>query len=214
MKKVIAIGISILLLLGLCACQTADAPKAAESAPVSTEDIEQNTNAPLFAAWAEAEKAYSERYMYETIIEGLFNSDDEMERGWIDDGTEQLIRLIKGSSVPDDASAKELIALYRGMDKNIEHTDYCIRDFFTVDEYNQSINTGIYNFLDCINQLEKYKFNGKDVVFTNDNGGITGWDFSAAGGDAEIAKALGVSEELVLIIQHAAIDAGFSVTFE
>lgn len=166
---------------------------------------ENNSQYPLYEKWVEATNASPERYMYENIINGFLIMDDEMSRGWIDDGTVQFLRFIKGSDLSENYVISNAHALYNSLDIQFANSSYSLRDFFCVDEYNNPTNTGIYNFLETINQLEKTKFNGKDIVFTDTAGNITGYDLV----HHEVANALGISEELVEIILCAASDAGF-----
>lgn len=227
-KFVILILMLALFALTLCACkssqpqETATLPDNTVSEPtieatkpatnnVAGSDKTEATTA--FQLWYEAESIMPERYMYECIIEGIITADEELERGWLDEGTIRLLRLIKGN-IPNDASTQRIIDEYNSLDGIIVRTDYCIRDFFTVDDYGNSTNTGIYNFFEAIDQVEDRAFDGKDVVTISRTGEITGWDFSVAGGNAAVGAALGISEELVLIILHAAVDAGFDVTFD
>ena len=151
--------------------------------------------------------------MYEEIIYNFLEIDDELSRGWFDKNAQAFVKFIKGKNVPSDASVSDLLEIYKSFDDNIKNTNYCIRDFFTVINYNQPTNAGVYNFFEAINQLESTKFNNKDVVTINQNGTITGFDFGLAGGDAAIANALGISEELVDVMLYAAINAGFDVNF-
>lgn len=180
-----------------------------------------------YERWIEAEMTASERDMYESMYDGIYILEDEISRGWFDNGTRQYLTLIKGTKativdnngVTSDielatATASQLKQIWKSLEEYIDGTSYCIKDFFMVDEYGNSVNTGIYNFLRTIDQLENIQFNGANIVFTNDNGNVIGWDFDAVGGDTAIAKALGVSEEFVMIILHAAVDAGFIVDFE
>lgn len=168
---------------------------------------------PLFMAWLDQENRSSERDMYESIINGFVYVDDEIERGWLDEGSIRFLSLLKGSAVSEQATAQDLIKIYKSLDYKIRDSSYSIRDFFCIDDYGNSTNTGIYNFLETIDQLETQKFDGKDIVFVDFDGNVTGWDFDAVGGDAKIAEVLGISSELVLIIMHAAVDAGFDVSF-
>lgn len=170
----------------------------------------------LFSAyqnWQRAEASGSQRDMYEGMIGGFENMDDEISRGWLDDGTIEFLRLIKGENISATATTKELMKAYKSLDDTIEHTGYSIRDFFTVDEDGNSTNTGVYNFLDAIGQMEEEKFGGKDVV-QRENGEIIGFDFKVAGGDQAIADALGISKELVQIMVRAADDAGFVISMD
>ena len=229
MKKISILSITFALLItSLCACST-PAPAVEENNDTVQSEVvvDNNTNNPIeteptpadekespsvFDMWIEEENSPSERSMYEALIEGFIIADDEISRGWIDEETKAFLRVLKGNFLPLDASTKEYMSAYRDLDANIGTSNYCIRDFFTVDEYEYSTSMGIYNFLRAIDQLENEKFDGKDVVTTTTNN-VIGWDFDIVGGDGAIAKALGISEELVIILQHAAIDSGFTVTF-
>lgn len=170
--------------------------------------------ASAYQTWQMVESAGSQRDMYEGMLEGLENVDDEMSRGWLDDGTIEFLRLIKGDTLSAVATTKELMAAYKSLDDTIENTSYSVRDFFTVDEDGNSTNTGVYNFLDAIGQLEEEAFGGKDIVQRDKNGNVIGFNFDLAGGDEVIAEALGVSEELVQIMVRAADDAGFVVSMD
>lgn len=180
-----------------------------------------------YQTWQNVESAGSERDMYEGIIDGFETVKDEISRGWIDDGTIEFLKLIRGekTTIIDadgvakeidiaTASANELKQVWKDLDKNIEHTSYSVKDFFTVDEEGNSTSKGVYNFLDAIGQLEEEEFGGKDVVKRDKNGKIISFDFNVAGGDKAIADALGISEELVQIMQRAADDAGFVITLD
>lgn len=178
-----------------------------------------------YNAWIAAEEAGSERDMYEKVIEGFETVGDEISRGWVDDGTIKFLELLTGKTGLAGKSGKDLKKIYDDLDDTIKNTTYSIRDFFTVDEDGNSTNTGVYNFLDAVGQLEEEKFGGKDVVKRNKDGNIIGFDFEIAAekdengnviknGDQVIAEALGISEELVQIMVRAADDAGFVVNLE
>lgn len=175
--------------------------------------------------WQSAESAGQERDMYEGIISGFENVKDEISRGWIDDGTTEFLELLTGKTDLAGKSGKELKKIYDSLDDTIKNTTYSVRDFFTVDEDGNSTNTGVYNFLDAIGQLEEEKFSGKDVVKRDKSGNIIGFDFELVAkkdekgnviknGDQVIAEALGISEELVQIMVRASDDAGFVVNLE
>ena len=169
--------------------------------------------------WLATEDAGQERDMYENIIEGFEAVGDEISRGWLDDGTIKFLELITGRTDLATLSAKELKGVWKDLDKNIKHTSYSVRDFFTVDEDGNSTSKGVYNFLDAIGQMEEEKFGGKDVVKREDVDGdgkkeIIGFDFQLVGGDKAVADALGISEELVQIMKRAAEDAGFVVSLD
>lgn len=206
----------LLLMVSLCGCGTSNPPNEENATNTRLDKnesagIEQSeeTAFSAFKLWMDAENTVSERYMYETIIDGFLVADDEMSRGWLDDGTKAFLRVIKGDTLQVEAPIDEYINAYRGLYVNIGKSNYCISDFFTVDDYNNSTNDGVYNFLDAIDQLEDELFEGRDLVTVTDNG-VYNWDFD----DAEVANALGISEELVTILMHAAVDAGFSVNFD
>ena len=178
-----------------------------------------------YNAWQSAESAGSERDMYEGIIEGFETVGDEISRGWMDDGTIKFLELLTGKTDLAGKSGKELKEIYDDLDDTIKNTTYSVSDFFTVDEDGNSTNTGVYNFLDAIGQLEEEKFGGKDVVKRDGDGNIIGFDFELVAkkdkngnviknGDQVIADALGISEELVQIMVRAADDAGFVVNLE
>ena len=167
-----------------------------------------------YQTWQLAESSGSQRDMYESMIEGLENVDDEISRGWLDDGTIEFLRLIKGDTLSATATTKELEKAYESLDDTIKDTTYSVRDFFTVDEDGNSTNTGVYNFLDAVGQLEEEKFGGKDVVKRDKDGNVIAFDFQVAGGDKAVADALGISEELVQIMVRAADDAGFVVSMD
>lgn len=167
-----------------------------------------------YQSWQRAESSGSQRDMYENMIKGFETIDDEISRGWLDDGTIEFLRLIKGENISATATTKELTEAYKSLDDTIANTTYSVRDFFTVDEDGNSTNTGVYNFLDAIGQLEEEKFGGKNVVERDENDNIISFDFKVAGGDKAIADALGISEELVQIMVRAADDAGFVVSMD
>ena len=164
--------------------------------------------------WLSAEEAGQERDMYENMLEGFENIDDEISRGWLDDGTIEFLELLTGRTDLVGKSAKELKEIYDGLDNKIKDTSYSIRDFFTVDEDGNSTSDGVYNFLDAIGQLEEEKFGGKDVIKRDKDGNVIEFDFKLAGGEKAVADALGISEELVQIMLRAADDAGFVVNLE
>ena len=168
--------------------------------------------ASSYQEWQMVESAGSQRDMYEGIIAGFENIDDEISRGWYDDGTIEFLELLSGKDL-STAGIEEVKKAYKGLGKEIEHTSYSVRDFFTVDDEGNSTNAGVYNFLDAIGQMEEEKFGGKDVVQRKD-GKIVGFNFDLVGGDEVIAEALGVSEELVQIMVRAADDAGFVVSMD
>lgn len=167
--------------------------------------------ASAYQAWQNMEGSGSERDMYEGIIEGFENVDDEISRGWIDDGTIKFLELLTGRTDLATKSGKELKEVYNNLDKTIGNSGYSVRDFFTVDDDGNSTNTGVYNFLETV---ETFEDKLGDVIKRDENGNIISFDFEVAGGDKAIADALGISEELVQIMVRAADDAGFVVNMD
>ena len=164
--------------------------------------------------WLAAEEAGNERDMYENVISGFETVEDELSRGWADDGTIKFLEMLTGRTDLASKSGKELKEIWNGLDDTIKHTSYSVKDFFTVDEDGNSTSKGVYNFLDAVGQLEEEAFGGKDVVQRDSKGNVIGFDFELAGGDEAIAEALGISEELVQIMVRAADDAGFVVSLD
>ena len=168
--------------------------------------------------WLSADEAGQERDMYEKVIEGIKGIDDEISRGWLDDGTIKLLELLGGKDL-SSAPISKLKEEYKRLDKQIKSTGYTIRDFFTVDDDGNSTNTGVYNFLEAVESLETDKafknIKGiQNLVKKDKDGNVVSFDFQIAGGDKAIADAMGVSEELVQIILRASDDAGFTVNMD
>lgn len=174
-----------------------------------------------YNAWQNAESAGKERDMYENIIEGFENVGDEISRGWYDDGTIKFLELITGQTDLASKSASELKEIWNSLDDTIKDTSYSVKDFFTTDGKGNSTSTGAYNFLRAVEELGKNgslkALEGKnidDLIVRNDKGNIVEFDFSVVGGDKAVADALGISEEMVQIIQRTLDDAGFVVTLD
>lgn len=182
--------------------------------------IEEEPTEPVSAyeRWIETEMTTSEREMYESMYEGWYIMDDEVSRGWIDNGTRKFLELLTGKDLTE-ATVGEIKQTYNDLGTEINYSGYSIRDFFTVNEYGDTLNTGIYNFLRTVESFETneefmYMENIENLVRRNDENQIIGFDFSVIGGDDVVADILGISEELVLIILHAVVDAGFDISFE
>lgn len=192
---------------GLYNDQLTLAQKISEAATLASQ-YEGLTSA--YNDWLKAEEAGQERDMYENIIEGFENIDDEISRGWIDDGAIEFLELLTGRTDLAGKSGKQLKEIYDGLDKTIGNSGYSIRDFFTVNEDGDSTNTGVYNFLETVESFEDklgdvVKRKGKNIV---------GFDFEVAGGDEVIAETLGISKELVQIMVRAADDTGFVISLD
>lgn len=172
--------------------------------------------ASAYQMWQLAESSGSQRDMYEGVIEGFENLDDEISRGWLDDGTTEFLRLIYGDGISPLASPQELINAYNMLDDSIKNTTHSVRDFFTVNEDGDSTNDGVYNFLDTIKQLQEQGEFGdvEGLINTDESGNITGFNFDVVGGKEAIAETLKISEELVDIMVRAADDAGFVISMD
>lgn len=181
---------------------------AIESQITATEELISQYSG-LFSAyqnWQRMEASGQERDMYESIIGGFEHIDDEISRGWMDDGTIEFLELLTGRDL-STAGIEAQKKAYSDLNKEIGNAGYSIRDFFTVDDDGNSTNTGVYNFLETLESLE----DEIGDVIKRENGKIVGFNFKVAGGNEAIAEALGISEELVEIMLRAADDAGFVV---
>lgn len=158
-----------------------------------------------FKQWQDAESAGSDRDMYESVLSGFESIGDEISRGWLDDASKQFIELMTfdESSL---SSIDDYINRWNQLDDTIQGTTYSVKDFFTQNENGESTNNGVYNFLDAVDQLNNEQFK----IERNADGVITSFDFGV-NGDKAVAEALGISEELVQIIERAAEDAGFVI---
>lgn len=154
--------------------------------------------------WENAQSNGNERDMYEGIISGKEELEEEMSRGWLDDDARAYLELLSGRDL-STAKYDELLEVYKNLNKEIEK-GYTAFDFFTVDEDGNSTSEGVFNFLDVV--LEKQKELGQEWVKIVDGEYV--FDFGV-NGDKAVAEALGISEELVQIILRAAEDAGFEV---
>ena len=165
-----------------------------------------------YADWQTAESAGSNRDMYSNVQSAMESVKEELDLGWIDDGTKEYFDLIWGDNWN---GAGKGISDYRAqwdtLDDTIEGTTYSLQDFFKTDEDGNLTSKGIYNFLDAVKQKQKEL--GKDWVQTDKNGNIVSFDFGVDGTKA-VADALGISEDLVNIFLKASQDCGFVVNFD
>lgn len=159
--------------------------------------------------WQSAQSGETERSMYEEIVSARKDIKEEIARGWVDQGTKEYLELLSGKDL-STASIDELLAVWNNLDETITGTKFSILDFFTTNADGEVTSKGIYNFLDAIMAVQE---KGKEWVTKNEDGTYA-FDFSVHGGEAAIAEALGISEELLQIIMRAAQDAGFEVNFE
>lgn len=169
-------------------------------------------NYPMYKNWLEAE-GYSkqERDMYLNVVSGVAEMQYEIENKWYDKGTRQLLAFITGKSISKSATFTEIRSIYDGLKSNVGNSGYSIMD--TLDPDTDSA-WRIFYFLQIVNEIEDDKFNGANLVKHSTTEdylySITGYNFNMQ----EVAEALGISVELVDIIVHASIDAGFNVTFD
>ena len=161
--------------------------------------------------WQNAQESGQDRDMYESVISGREDIEDEMSRGWLDDAAVEYLELLTGKEL-STAGIEAQIAAYKELNKTIDGTNYKVWDFFTQDEDGNITSDGVFNFFDAVKEASdgtaayiedgKYHFN------------FEGFEYEGEVGDAAIAKMLGTSEELVQIILKAAEDAGFVVNIK
>jgi hypothetical protein len=160
--------------------------------------------------WEQAQSVGNDRDMYEGIISGKEELEEEMSRGWLDDDSIAYLELLTGLDLSNGtATIEDQIAAYKKLNKTIGGTKFNVWDFFTTDKDGNSTSKGVYNFFDTVKSVV-----GETAAWVDKNGNYH-FDFSQIeGGDAAIAEALGISEELVQIILRAAEDAGFKINLE
>lgn len=162
-----------------------------------------------YQKWKNAQSAGNERDMYENIISGRKELEEEMDRGWLDEGSRKYLELLSGKDL-STASWDEVLEIFKQVNATIAGTSYDVFDFFTQDADGNATSQGIYNFFDAL--IQKQKELGKEWVKMSEDGSYT-FDFGVDG-DKAIADALGISEELVQIILRAARDAGFDINLK
>lgn len=180
------------------------------------EDIRQKINdlgelaaqyeglASKYNAWQNAESAGSDRDMYENVLKGFEEVDDELSRGWLDDASKAFIDMFSYDQLN---SIDDYTNRWKTLGNTIDGTTYSIKDFFTQNKDGESTNDGVYNFLEAADQL------GQGNIKRGENGEIISFDFGVNGEEA-IAKTMGISKELVQIIERAAEDAGFVINMD
>lgn len=166
--------------------------------------------ASAYKQWQDTESAGNDRDMYESIGSAFEGIQDEINRGWWDDGTREYLELMTGRDL-STANIDDMRDAYAQLDKQIGQTGYSIRDFFTQTEDGTFDTNGIYNFLEAAESFEQQL--GHDFVKRNESGEIVGFEFSVDGKKA-LADAMGISEELIDIIARASEDAGFVVNMD
>ena len=180
------------------------------------EDIRQKINdlgelaaqyeglASKYNAWQNAESAGSDRDMYENVLKGFEEVDDELSRGWLDDASKAFIDMFSYDQLN---SIDDYTNRWKTLGNTIDGTTYSVKDFFTQNKDGESTNDGVYNFLEAVDQL------GQGNIKRGENGEIISFDFGVNGEEA-IAKTMGISKELVQIIERAAEDAGFVINMD
>lgn len=180
------------------------------------EDIRQKINdlgelaaqyeglASKYNAWQNAESAGSDRDMYENVLKGFEEVDDEISRGWLDDASKAFIDMFSYDQLN---SIDDYTNRWKTLGSTIDGTTYSVKDFFTQNKDGESTNDGVYNFLEAVDQL------GQGNIKRGENGEIISFDFGVNGEEA-IAKTMGISKELVQIIERAAEDAGFVINMD
>lgn len=158
--------------------------------------------------WKNAQSGGDERDMYEGVLSGIKEVEEEMSRGWVDEGTRAFLEMLSGKDL-STAKYDELLQVYRDLNKEIA-AGYNVYDFFTTDKDGNATTDGIFNFFDAVK--EKQEEVGEEWVKIGEDGQYI-FDFGE-GGDKAVAEALNISEELVQIILRAAQDAGFEVNLD
>lgn len=176
--------------------------------------------ASAYKQWQDVESAGNDRDMYESVLSGFETIDDEISRGWLDDGTREYLELLTGKDL-STANVDQMVDAYNQLNKAIGDTGYTIRDFFTVNEEGASTNQGIYNYLEMLDKLEGQTVTLADgtqhalddLVQRNASGQIVGFDISVEDQEA-IEKLTGFGVEAQDILIRASEDAGFVVNME
>lgn len=165
-----------------------------------------------YNAWQRAESTGNDRDMYSSVHSAMESIKEELDLGWVDDGTREYFDLIWGDNWSGAGkNVSDYRAQWNTLDDTIEGTTYSLQDFFKTDEDGNLTSKGIYNFFDAVKQKQKEL--GKNWVQTDKNGNIVSFDFGVDGTKA-VADALGISEELVDIFLRASQDCGFVVNFD
>ena len=162
-----------------------------------------------YSKWQQIQSGGNERDMYEGVISGREEMDEEMARGWVDEGTRAYLEMLSGQDL-STAGYDKILEVYKKLNEVVNSSGYNVYDFFTQDEDGNSTTDGIFNFFDAVKVAQEEV--GENWVKINEDGQYI-FDFGE-GGDKAVAEALGISEELVQIILRAAQDAGFEVNLD
>lgn len=159
--------------------------------------------------WQQAQSGSNERDMYEGVISGKKELEEELARGWLDEGSRSYLEMLSGQDL-STATYDKVMETYQKLNETINGAGYNVFDFFTTDDDGNSTTAGIYNFLDTVKAAQEQL--GEEWVKMGEDGSYV-FDFGV-NGDKAVADALGISEELVQIILRAAADAGFEVNLD
>ena len=162
--------------------------------------------------WQNAQEAGQDRDMYESVLSGREDIEDEMSRGWLDDAAVEYLELLTGQEL-STAGIDAQIAAYKELANTIGNSGYSIWDFFTEDEDGNATSDGVFNFFDTVKSVA-----GETAAWIDENGAyhfdFEGFEHNGKTGDAAIAEILGTSEEVVQMLLKAAEDAGFVINIE
>jgi CTP-dependent riboflavin kinase len=162
--------------------------------------------------WQKAQEAGQDRDMYETILSGREEIEDEMSRKWLDDAAVEYLELLTGKEL-STAGIDAQIEAYKQLSNTIEGTSYSLWDFFTQNEDGESTADGIYNFFNAVKEATDGA-----AAYIDENGkynfNFEGFEYNGKVGDAAIAEIFGTSEELVQTLLKAAEDTGFVVNIK
>lgn len=156
-----------------------------------------------YNSWLRAQSQSDAREGYSNVAQGYSEIEDLISQGWYtsEDVTKYLDMMLGTDRIEDNVAAFETLK------EAIEGTSFSIMDFFQYDDDNNLVTDGLYNFLDAVHDVL-----GDDYVKQLENGGYE-FDFS---GDKinEVADALGMSVELIQIMERAMTETGFAVNFD
>ena len=155
--------------------------------------------------WIKAKNTPDQRTGYANVGEGYTQVKDIIDHGWVNDSevNEYLDLLLEADQRTNDNAAD-----FQKLTEIIDGTDFSIMDFFQYDKDNKLTTNGLLNFLKAVHDLL-----GDDYVSMGQNGIAEGWDFA---GDKinNVAKALGISVEMIQLFERALSEAGFDVIFD
>lgn len=156
--------------------------------------------------WIAAQEGTDNREGYTSIATSRKDIEEELSRGWLDEGTKRYIDLLSFDDLAD-ATYDEYIKAYNHFSEKIGNTGYSINDFFTLDEDGKETTDGIYNFFEAVNT----EF-GEGFAKLNDN---DEWIVDLSDGKLDqVAEKFGMSAEAVTLLIQAYEDAGGKVNWD